>query len=41
MVLLGKDGDIEGLWHFKRFDNYVDKSVNWYSNLSGGGVFED
>ena len=35
MVLLGKGGAIE------RFDNSVGKSGDWYSDLSGGGVFGD
>ena len=27
--------------HFEQFDNSVGKSEDWYSNLSGGGVFGD
>ena len=27
--------------HFERSDNSVDKSEDWYSDLSGGGVFGD
>ena len=27
--------------HFERFDNFVGKFDDWYSDLSGGGVFGD
>ena len=27
--------------HFEQFDNFVDKSEDWHSDLRGGGLFGD
>ena len=41
VILLGRGGSTKGLWSFWAVRYFVDKSEDWYSDLSGGGVFGD